>query len=63
MDERRSVNRVAGPEDEHAAMIMANTVPEWSQSYELKFRRRESQIGVDAMPAWRAAMLARTSRP
>ena len=61
MDERRSADRVEGPDDAQAAMIMGNTKREWDGSYDLNFKRRESQEGVDAMTQWRAAMLEKAS--
>ena len=46
-----------GPQDEHSAMIMGNTLGEWEHSYDLNYKRRESQEGVNAMVPWREAML------
>ena len=57
VDERRSADRVPGPEDTQAAMVMGNTTRKWTQSYDLRFKKREFQAGVNAMQSWRAALL------
>ena len=59
VDERRSKQRVEGPEDGGAALLMGNSEIRWSKSYDLRASQRESTHAVEAMGAWRAAMLAR----
>lgn len=61
MDERRCKAKVSGPEDQQAAMVMGNTIREWDSTYDLRFQRRESQAGINAMDVWRAAMLEKTA--
>lgn len=58
IDERRSVGASEGPMDEHSAMVMGNTLKEWRSTYDLNYRRRESQLAVDAMGPWRKTMLS-----
>ncbi len=58
--ERRSETRAPGPADASSAMIMANTTRQWDSSYDLNFRRREAQMGVDAMNVWRHHLLQRS---
>ena len=40
--------------------MMGNSVEEWDGSYDLGMKSRETQAAVDAMPAWREAMLERS---
>ena len=58
--ERRSVNAAPGPSDSAASMVMANTIRAWDASYDLNFRQREAQQGVDAMGIWRQHLLERS---
>ena len=44
------------------ATVMGNSVAQWDRAYDLGMRSRETQAAVDAMPAWRQAMLTRSSR-
>lgn len=62
MDERRSHERVEGPEDTGAAMVMGNTVREWTTSYDLNYKRRESQVAVNSMESWHAGILAKNAK-
>ena len=39
-----------------------NTEREWNTTYDIRFKRRESQQGVDAMKQWRAGMLERADQ-
>ena len=58
--ERRSVNAAPGPTDSAASMVMANSIRAWDASYDLNFRKREAQQGVDAMGIWRQHLLERS---
>ena len=60
MAERRSVNAAPGPSDSAASMVMANTTRAWDASYDINFRQREAQQGVDAMGIWRQHLLERS---
>ena len=60
MAERRSANAVPGPSDSAASMVMANTTRAWDASYDINFRQREAQQGVDAMGIWRQHLLERS---
>ena len=59
VDERRSRQRVEGPDDGGAALVMGNSEIRWSKSYDLRAMQRKSTHAVEAMGAWRAAMLAK----
>ena len=56
--ERRSPERVQGPTDRGAAMVMGHSVKQWDQWYDLDFHARHAQQAVDAMSTWRQALLA-----
>ena len=58
VDERRSKQRVEGPEDKGAAHVMGNSERQWELSYDLQFDTREAQAAVDAMDTWRCGVLA-----
>ena len=60
MAERRSANAAPGPTDSAASMVMANTIRAWDASYDINFRQREAQQGVDAMGIWRQHLLERS---
>ena len=62
MDERRGTDRAAGPSDCGSQMLMSNSEREWQASYDLNYKRRESQVAVDCMPAWRDAMLEKSAK-
>ncbi len=59
VDERRGADRVPGPEDSAAAMVMANSIRSWDQNYDLQFKQREAQKAVDSMEVWRQHMLVK----
>ncbi len=59
--ERRSAERVEGPADRGAAMVMGHSLAQWTKWYDLDFHVREAQQAVDAMASWRAALLATRS--
>jgi len=59
VDERRSRQRVEGPEDGGAALVMGNLEIGWRKSYDPRAMQRESTHTVEAMGAWRAAMLVK----
>lgn len=61
MDERRSRDHAAGPEDPAAAMVMGNSERAWEEAYDLHFQTRDAQAAVVAMGQWRQAMLARAA--
>lgn len=58
VDERRSLNRTAGPSDAEAAMVMGNSTRAWDRYYDMRFQRRGAEAAVNAMPGWRQNMLA-----
>ena len=62
MDERRSTDRAAGPSDTGSQMIMSNNERQWQSSYDLSYKRRESQVAVDCMSVWRGAMLEKSAK-
>lgn len=62
MDERRSLERAAGPTDSGSQMLMSNSERQWQTSYDLNYKRRESQVAVDGMSAWRDAMLDKSAK-
>ena len=51
--ERRSAERVEGPSDKGAAMVMGHSVKQWDKWYDLDFHARHAQQAVDAMATWR----------
>ena len=59
VDERRSRQRVEGPDDAAAAQVMGNSTQAWSKNYDLHFDVREAQAAVDAMQTWRQHLLAK----
>lgn len=61
--ERRSAERVEGPSDRGAAMVMGHSLAQWSKWYDLDFHSRESQQAVDAMATWRDQLLSYTVEP
>ena len=63
IDERMGADRVEGPENHQAAMLMGNTVRTWLKHYDKNYLAREAQAGVDAMGTWRQGMLNKTSQP
>lgn len=62
MDERRSTDRAAGPSDTGSQMVMSNSGRQWDTSYDLNYKRRESQVAVDCMSVWRDAMLEKSAK-
>ena len=58
MDERRSLNRVQGPNDADAAMVMGNSTNAWDRYYDMRFQQRNAAAAVTAMTGWRQGMLA-----
>ena len=61
MDERRSKNRVDGPADADAAMVMGNSTNAWDRFYDMRFQQRNAAAAVDAMTGWRQGMLGNSS--
>ena len=53
VDERRSRQRVEGPDDAASAQVMGNYTQAWSKKYDLHFDVREAYAAVDAMQTWR----------
>ena len=68
IDERRSLNKVEGPnckdiKDSQAAMAMGNSERAWTDFHDGHYQKRECQAGVAAMASWRQSMLSRTAQP
>ena len=61
--ERRSAERVPGPCDRGAAMVMGHSLAQWSKWYDIDFHKRESQQAVDAMSTWRHSLLSSPDQP
>ena len=61
--ERRSEDRVAGPNERGAAMVMGHSVHQWNKWYDLAFHARHAQQAVDAMSSWRQALLSPPAQP
>ena len=59
VDERRSRQRVEGPDDAAAAQVMGNSTQASSKIYDLHFDVREAQAAVDAMQTWRQHLQAK----
>ena len=57
VSERRSAERVGGPSDRGAAMLMGHSLAQWTKWYDLDFHARETQQAVDAMSTWRHNLL------
>lgn len=55
--ERCSDNPAPGPSDRGAAMVMGHSTRQWLDWYDVKFHAKLAQHAVDAMKAWRHAML------
>ena len=58
VSERRSAERVGGPSDRGAAMVMGHSLAQWTKWYDLDFHAREAQQAVDAMSTWRHNLLS-----
>ena len=58
VDERMSSSRVEGPADNGASQVMGNSEVQWKRVYDLRAFQRDTTAAADAMPSWRAAMLA-----
>ncbi len=56
--ERRSAERVEGPSDKGAAMVMGHSPKQWDKWYDLDFHARHAQQAVDAMATWRNNLLS-----
>ena len=56
--ERRSEERVDGPKDRGAAMVMGHSLAQWSKWYDLDFHAREAQEAVNDMACWREELLS-----
>ena len=63
VDERRSKQRVEGPTDKDASKVMGNSEVQWDRAYDLRAFKRDTRAAVEAMPTWRAAMLALATSP
>ena len=61
--ERRSDQRVTGPNERGAALVMGHSVKQWDDWYDLKFHARQAQDAVDAMSSWRQALLSPPAQP
>ena len=61
--ERRSAERVPGPSDRGASMVMGHSLAQWSKWYDIDFHKRESQQAVDAMSTWRHSLLNTPDQP
>ena len=61
MEERRSLERVAGPADTDAAMVMGNSTRAWDRYYDLRFQQRGAAAAVSAMAPWRSNLLGHQS--
>lgn len=61
--ERRSEDRVAGPAERGAAMVMGHSVEQWDKWYDTSFHARHAQQAVDAMAPWRQALLSQPAQP
>lgn len=57
--ERRSVDRVEGPVDKAAAMIMGHCERVWDEAYDRHYDMRNAAQGVQAMERWREGVLKR----
>lgn len=57
VEERRSLDRAAGPADADAAMVMGNSTRAWDRYYDLQFQQRGAAAAVSAMTPWRNDML------
>ena len=55
--ERQSDTAAPGPSDRGAAMVMGHSTRQWNDWYDVKFHAKLAQHAVDAMQAWRTAML------
>ena len=63
VDERRSRQRVEGPDDTGASQVMGNSVRQWDKVYDLRAFQRETTAAVESMPGWRKAMLEQSQAP
>lgn len=57
VEERRSQNRAAGPEDEHAAFLMGHNVSRWTPSYDKARKAKQASHALTGMQTWRQQML------
>jgi hypothetical protein len=56
--ERRGPDRMEGPTDKGAAMLMGHQLAMWDKVYDVHFKDRETQQAVDAMGTWRIGLLS-----
>ena len=57
VEERRSDDRVAGPSDQGASLIMGHSVSQWDAWYDTHFHSRLGQNAVNQMLSWRETLL------
>jgi hypothetical protein len=57
--ERRSVNRVEGPVDRAAAMVMGHCEKVWNTNYDRQYSMRNAAQCIQAMQGWREGLLTR----
>lgn len=55
--ERRGNDRVQGPKDHQAAIVMGNSERAWTDFYDRHYQKRECKAGIQAMSAWRSSIL------
>ena len=63
VDERRSAERVPGPADRGASMVMGHSLKQWDKWYDVNLHSREAQQAVNAMDTWRHAVLSSPDQP
>jgi hypothetical protein len=53
VEERMSNERVDGPQDKGASMVMGHSLKMWGSHYDTQYHGREAQNAVDGMDRWR----------
>lgn len=56
VEERMGEERVDGPSDQGAAMVMGHSTRMWRAHYDTQHHKREMQKSVDAMEEWREGL-------
>lgn len=54
-----SLDAVGGPQNKDSCLAMGNSVEQWQKSYDLAYRQRDCQEGVDKTALWRENMITK----
>ena len=57
-----ALTELLAPVTQAHSMVMSNSGRQWDTSYDLNYKRKESQVAVDCMSVWRDAMLEKSAK-